>query len=85
MARVAVSMIGRGKPIAQMMRRRASSGLKKRRAGFNAAIRELDRAAWEYRVAKARIDALPEDPCHCRKAGETGEDCPWKCPRWRDT
>ena len=28
-----------------------------------------------------QVDAEPaEDPCLCRKGGDTGEDCPWKCP-----
>lgn len=26
---------------------------------------------------------VAEDPCLCRKGGDTGEDCPWKCPPHR--
>ena len=36
------------------------------------------------KVRMATYDGtLDPDPCLCRKAGDTGEDCPWKCPPYR--
>lgn len=43
--------------------------------------------AQRYHNAKRRLEAAlaasptpTDDPCACRKAGESTEDCPWKCP-----
>lgn len=43
----------------------------------------LQREREGYQRRTAQFSTAPEDPCLCRKGGDTGEDCPWKCPPYR--
>lgn len=35
------------------------------------------------KVVVENISKLDEDPCLCRRSGDSGDDCPWKCPPYR--
>ena len=41
---------------------------------------ELSAEREDYRARKAVEDE--NHSCLCQKAGESSEDCPWKCPIW---
>lgn len=43
----------------------------------------LERERQEFRERVARFSQAETDPCLCRKGGDSGEDCPWKCPPYR--
>jgi hypothetical protein len=45
-------------------------------------LNELKRGGEDYRRRKAIEDATHS--CLCQKAGDSTEDCPWKCPTWAE-
>lgn len=44
---------------------------------------QAERERQEQNERITRFSQAETDPCTCRKAGESTEDCPWKCPAYR--